>query len=254
MRILMVSPYPPPRDGLANYAVQEVKRLRAAGSRRRGAVAGPVGRAPPPRPRRGPRRARARPARARLRPGRSSSTTRRSSCRSGATPGERARDLRARSRSAWTAARDVELRVHEFPHAGAETRARGARGRAACGRRPRSISRAHRAGARRSSRRRSACRPTSIALAEHGQYFERRTSLDRAEARARLGLPDDGFVFLSIGFLQPHKGFDRAVHAFAGLGRARLPARDRRLVAARGHRVRRVRRRAAARWSTRRRA
>ena len=31
MRILMVSPYPPARDGLANYAVQEVKRLRAQG-------------------------------------------------------------------------------------------------------------------------------------------------------------------------------------------------------------------------------
>ena len=31
MRILMVTPYPPARDGLANYAVQEVKRLRAEG-------------------------------------------------------------------------------------------------------------------------------------------------------------------------------------------------------------------------------
>ena len=30
MRILMVTPYPPARDGLAQYAVQEVKRLRAA--------------------------------------------------------------------------------------------------------------------------------------------------------------------------------------------------------------------------------
>jgi hypothetical protein len=31
MRILMVSPYPPLRDGIASYAVQEVKALRAAG-------------------------------------------------------------------------------------------------------------------------------------------------------------------------------------------------------------------------------
>ena len=40
----------------------------------------------------------------------------------------------------------------------------------------------------------------------------------RSEARARLGLDPDGFVFLSIGFLQPHKGFDRAVRAFGDLG------------------------------------
>jgi len=57
-----------------------------------------------------------------------------------------------------------------------------------------------------------------ITLAEHGASFVRRTSLDRAAARSRLGLPLDARIFLSIGFIQPHKGFDRAVRAFAGLG------------------------------------
>ncbi len=57
-----------------------------------------------------------------------------------------------------------------------------------------------------------------VSVADHGAYFERRTTVDREAARARLGIPEDAFVFLSIGFLQPHKGFDRAVRAFAGLG------------------------------------
>ena len=56
-----------------------------------------------------------------------------------------------------------------------------------------------------------------IDLAEHGASFVRRTVLDRTEARARLGLPVDATIFLSIGFIQPHKGFDRAVRAFSGL-------------------------------------
>ena len=51
----------------------------------------------------------------------------------------------------------------------------------------------------------------------HGETFVRRTQADRAQARASLGLPADGTVFLSIGFIQRHKGFDRAVRAFAGL-------------------------------------
>jgi glycosyltransferase involved in cell wall biosynthesis len=38
------------------------------------------------------------------------------------------------------------------------------------------------------------------------------------EARNRLGIPADAFSFLAIGFIQPHKGFDRAVRAFAQVG------------------------------------
>jgi glycosyltransferase involved in cell wall biosynthesis len=58
-----------------------------------------------------------------------------------------------------------------------------------------------------------------ISVAEHGESFVRRTTATKQEARTRLGLPHDEFVFLSIGFVQPHKGFDRAVRAFARLGR-----------------------------------
>ena len=57
-----------------------------------------------------------------------------------------------------------------------------------------------------------------ITVVDPGASFERRTNLTQEEARARLGLAPDGFIFLSIGFLQPHKGFDRAVRAFGDLG------------------------------------
>lgn len=51
----------------------------------------------------------------------------------------------------------------------------------------------------------------------HGETFVRRTRVDRQAARASLGLPAQGKVLLSIGFIQRHKGFDRAVTAFRGL-------------------------------------
>lgn len=57
-----------------------------------------------------------------------------------------------------------------------------------------------------------------VALFDHGVDFEPRTTADRAQARASLGLPTDEHVFLCIGFVQPHKGFDRAARAFTGLG------------------------------------
>lgn len=60
-------------------------------------------------------------------------------------------------------------------------------------------------------------RPDRVGLVPHGADFTRRTSLDRARARQRLGLDPDAFVFLSIGFIQPHKGFDRAVAGFGAL-------------------------------------
>lgn len=53
-----------------------------------------------------------------------------------------------------------------------------------------------------------------VEVIHHGSHFVRRAQLDQAAARERLGLPVEGHVFLSIGFIQPHKGFDRAVRAF----------------------------------------
>jgi glycosyltransferase involved in cell wall biosynthesis len=60
--------------------------------------------------------------------------------------------------------------------------------------------------------------PDRIEVMHHGRNFVRRTSVDRAEARRQLGIDTEQFMFLAIGFVQPHKGFDRAVRAFDGLG------------------------------------
>lgn len=67
--------------------------------------------------------------------------------------------------------------------------------------------------------------PSRVEIADHGADFTRKTSLDRRNARISLDIADDAFVFLSLGFLQPHKGFDRAIRAFASSGLAGTGAR-----------------------------
>lgn len=64
-----------------------------------------------------------------------------------------------------------------------------------------------------------------IEVVHHGARFVKAYDGDRATARAELGIAPDEFVFLCIGFVQPHKGFDRAVHAFATLDRGARPLR-----------------------------
>ena len=59
-----------------------------------------------------------------------------------------------------------------------------------------------------------------IDVVHHGARFVKAYDGDRKAARAELGIADDAFTFLCIGFVQPHKGFDRAVRAFASLDRA----------------------------------
>jgi len=49
-------------------------------------------------------------------------------------------------------------------------------------------------------------------------HLARVSALPREEARRRLGLEERGLVYLCAGFLQPSKGFDRAVGAFARTG------------------------------------
>jgi glycosyltransferase involved in cell wall biosynthesis len=63
-----------------------------------------------------------------------------------------------------------------------------------------------------------------IRVVSQAQHMVRHTDEDRATARAALGLPHDQVILLAIGFLQPHKGFDRAIQAFA-----QVPHRDARL-------------------------
>jgi glycosyltransferase involved in cell wall biosynthesis len=60
-------------------------------------------------------------------------------------------------------------------------------------------------------------KPARVKVVPHGASFVRRTRADRATARRTLGIDPGSFVFLAIGFIQPHKGFDRAVRAFSGL-------------------------------------
>lgn len=50
-------------------------------------------------------------------------------------------------------------------------------------------------------------------VVDHARHFVPNCSLDRAEARRRLAIPADKTVFLCVGFIQPHKGFDRLIRA-----------------------------------------
>ena len=54
-----------------------------------------------------------------------------------------------------------------------------------------------------------------IRVVSQARHMVRHTDDDRDTARAALGLPQAQVILLAIGFLQPHKGFDRAIHAFA---------------------------------------
>lgn len=52
----------------------------------------------------------------------------------------------------------------------------------------------------------------------HGHYREvYPADVSRAEARRRLDLPADAFVYLCLGQIRPYKGIDRLIHAFQTL-------------------------------------
>jgi len=49
----------------------------------------------------------------------------------------------------------------------------------------------------------------------HGNYLDDYGEpLDRAESRARLGLPERGLVLLMLGWIRPYKGIGDAIHGF----------------------------------------
>lgn len=60
--------------------------------------------------------------------------------------------------------------------------------------------------------------PERVHVVEHGAHFEAHAlDADRDAVRAELGIAPGEHAFLAIGFLQPHKGFDRAIRAFGRL-------------------------------------
>jgi glycosyltransferase involved in cell wall biosynthesis len=214
VRILMVSPYPPVRDGIAAYAVQEVARLRRDGhdvevlspwpsaahhhldlSSRRGPLA------------LAKRLAGYDRVIVQFHPDvfyPATSTAARHIATSLALA------------AAFRLAGDVEVRVHEADYTLTPRSAR-ALGMGVLWRQVRHLS-VHTEAERASFARTFAIPPERIAVAHHGSNFSPRTVVDRIAARRRLGLPESDFVFLAIGFLQPHKGFDRAIRAFARTG------------------------------------
>jgi glycosyltransferase involved in cell wall biosynthesis len=212
----MVSPYPPYRDGIGSYAVQEVAALRRAGHDVE--VLSPLPSAahhhlPLPSPR-------SMLALAELAKGYDRVVV------------QFHPDLffeqwwgPAPRQAVWAgfallATRtDLELRLHEIDYR--SSRFRGALRRFAL-RHAGSVV-VHTAVERQRCIDELGLPADKVRLIDHGSSFTARTSMDRAGAREELGLPADVPVFVSIGFIQPHKGFDRAVRAFGRIdGDARL--------------------------------
>ncbi|MDH3682316.1 MAG: glycosyltransferase family 4 protein [Acidimicrobiia bacterium] len=216
MRILMVTPYPPVRDGIGAYAVQSVARLRAEChdvevlSPQPSAAHHHLDLAA----RRGPLALAKRvPAYDRVIvqyhpdvffPVASSGW-----------------DRVARTAMlalAFRRANDIEVRVHEVDYSQGRGSGPLAQAmRAMWG----SVDRisVHTEAERDQMHRCFGVALDKIDLVHHGRDFVPRVGLDRNEARRALGVATEPFLFVCIGFIQPHKGFDRAVDAFA---RARL--------------------------------
>ena len=221
VRVLMVAPYPPVRDGIAAYAVQLVARLRDEGHDVEVLSPGP------------------------------SAAHHHLELKGWRGPLALAKRVRDYDKVViqfhpevfyplpfddrqWAAvsyglalvfrvARDLEVRVHETDYSrgkGDDALARAVRFMW----RQAPLVLVHTDSERQSFHEAFGVPLERVQLAEHGAHFVRRTSLDRAGARARLGISDDQLMFLSIGFIQPHKGFDRAIRAFGrlGAGAARL--------------------------------
>jgi len=213
-RILMVSPYPPIRDGIGTYAAQEVRGLLLAGHDVE--VLSPQ-------------------------PSAAHHHLRLRGARGPAALARRVGDydrvivqyhpdvfyphpVSMVERTAVTSAllgaclraRNVEFRVHEFkvewggrgPHALLMRQLWSSATRIEV----------HTATERDQFARAYGIDRDRIAVVEHGTHFAAKVDRrDRDGVRQALGLADDEFSFVSIGFIQPHKGFDRAVRAFARL-------------------------------------
>ncbi|SOD93755.1 glycosyltransferase family 4 protein [Blastococcus haudaquaticus] len=214
MRILMVSPYPPKRDGIATYAAQAVAHLERQGHQVEVLSPEPSAAHHHLDFQAGPRFGAALARRVRAydkivlqwHPAffyRSSDPTHRAA-------------VDAALAVAFKIAPQVEVWVHEFEYE--DARGGGVRAQAS-----RLLFRSATALFFHSETERDRflevvpVDPAMAHLAQHGEAFVRRSAATREEARASLGIDPDSTVFLCIGFIQEHKGFDRAVHAFSGL-------------------------------------
>ena len=215
MRILMVSPYPPIRDGIAAYAVQTVAALRREGHEVEVLSPGPSA-AHHHLDLHGPRGPLVLARRVRgydkviiqFHPDIFYPTP--------STPARHAMVSLALL-AAVRAARRTEVVVHEIDYS--VGRRRGPDGLAArrLWRRVQSIQ-LHTEVERRNMIEAFGVRSERTTVTAHGAHFVRRTRMSRDDARRSLGIPADELVFLAIGFIQPHKAFDLAVRAFDGLG------------------------------------
>lgn len=57
-----------------------------------------------------------------------------------------------------------------------------------------------------------------IEMVTHHTYFQKARDISQPEAKEELGLPAGRKAFLCIGFIQPHKAFDKVAEAFEKLG------------------------------------
>jgi glycosyltransferase involved in cell wall biosynthesis len=215
VKILVVTPYPPLRDGIASYAVQLVARLRREGNDVTVLSPGPSA-AHLHLDLRGPRGAAALAKRVRgydrlivqFHPD--------FFFHHPTTDADRAATALTLA-TAFRLAKDSEIVVHEVDYRLGRQRSPGALAMRAMWRSADRIY-LHTESERHDFIEAFGVSDNAVQLLEHGESFVPKTRHNRSSARRTLGIPEEATVFLSIGFIQPHKGFDRAVRAFRGLG------------------------------------
>ncbi|MFV0459444.1 MAG: glycosyltransferase family 4 protein [Actinomycetales bacterium] len=215
MKILMVSPYPPIRDGIASYAQQQVRALRAEGHDVEVLSPGPSA-AHHHLDLLGPRGGLALAKRVRAYDKVIVQFHPDFFFPLAGTPRTRAMVAGAYA-TAFAAAHSSEIVVHEVDYAwGKGPASLAVRGMFAA-----LDSVVVHTDTERTRVMDSFGVPAGkVHLSEHGADFARNTRRTRASARASLGLGPEEKVLVSLGFIQPHKGFHRGIAAFRGLGSA----------------------------------
>lgn len=214
MTMLMVTPYPPYRDGIGAYAVQEVRRMRATGAEIE--VLSPLPSAADHHLALGSVRG----VLALVKAGRRYETVVLQfspEMMFGACRGPVERVAVWAGLEALARITRLEIRLHEIEFGPLR---RNPAERLAAGRALRAATKVTVHTRPEIHNLASALKidPDQVTLVEHGRNFAMATESTRAEARAEFMIHPDRHVFLAIGFLQEHKGFDNAVDAFGRAG------------------------------------